>query len=240
MAGRLSGLSEPKLVKKSCWFEPKLMGENGLFELKNVKVAGIIQIDELTIPAHQFTCLIGPSGSGKTTLLRLLNDLSSPDHGEILFKNKSISTMDPLQLRRTVVMVSQAPVIFDGSIGDNLQIGLAFSEKEPASEEDMKNLLELFQLDKRLDEEAEHLSGGEKQRLSWARAMLLDPEVFLLDEPTSALDEDTANTVLSRFRDFAREHSKTVIMITHSKELAQQVAENTIDMSRYSIESGVG
>lgn len=132
-------------------------------------------------------------------------------------------------------MVSQSPVIFDGSIEDNLQIGLSFSEKDPTSAKEMKELLELFLLDKRLDEDAEHLSGGEKQRLSWARAMLLDPEVFLLDEPTSALDEETANTVLLRFRDYVRKKSKTVIMITHSKELAELVSENTIDMSRYSV-----
>lgn len=206
-----------------------------MFQLMNVKVDGILHIDELSIPANQITCIVGPSGSGKSTLLRLLNSLSSPDHGEILFKNKSISSMDPLQLRRSVVMVSQAPVIFDGTIEDNLQIGRTFSEKEPASEEDMNYLLELFSLGKLLDEEAEHLSGGEKQRLSWARAMLLDPEVFLLDEPTSALDEETARTVLLRFRDYVREKSKTVIMITHSQELADQVAENMIDMSRYSV-----
>ncbi|MBT2643544.1 ABC transporter ATP-binding protein [Bacillus sp. ISL-41] len=210
-----------------------------MFELKNVQVDGIILIDELTIPSNQFTCIVGPSGSGKSTLLRLLNDLSNPDDGEILFKSKSISNLDPLQLRRTVVMVSQAPVIFDGSIEDNLQIGRSFSEKEPASAKEMEGMLQLFLLDKRLDEEADHLSGGEKQRLSWARAMLLNPEVFLLDEPTSALDEDTARTVLTRFYDYAKSNLKTVIMITHSKELAGLVAENTIDMSQYSIESGV-
>ncbi|WP_079506739.1 ABC transporter ATP-binding protein [Mesobacillus jeotgali] len=210
-----------------------------MFELKDVKVDGIIHVDTLTIPGNQFTCITGPSGSGKSTLLRMLNDLSSPDQGEILFKNKAISTINPLQLRRTVGMVPQAPVIFDGSIEDNLQIGLAFSEKEPASKKDIEELLQLFLLDKRLDEEADHLSGGEKQRLSWARVMLLDPEVFLLDEPTSALDEDTARTVLLRFLEYVRKHSKTVIMITHSKELAEIVAENKIDMSRYSIEGGM-
>lgn len=210
-----------------------------MFELKNVRVDGILQIEQLTIPENQFTCILGPSGSGKTTLLRLLNDLSSPDEGEIFFKNKPVREIDPLQLRRTVVMVSQAPVIFDGSIEDNLQIGLSFSEKEAAEVSEMKSMLKLFMLDKNLSDEAEHLSGGEKQRLSWARAILLDPEVFLLDEPTSALDEDTARTVLTKFHEYAKKNSKTVIMITHSKELAELVSDNTIDMSQYSIEGGV-
>jgi putative ABC transport system ATP-binding protein len=209
-----------------------------LFELKNVTVNGILQIDQLTIPGNQFTCILGPSGSGKSTLLRLLNDLSSPDEGKIFYKNKPINEFDPLQLRRTVVMVSQAPVIFQGSIEDNLQIGLSFSGKEEASVKEMETMLELFMLDKKLGDEAENLSGGEKQRLSWARAMLLDPEVFLLDEPTSALDEETARTVLTRFFEYAKKRSKTVIMITHSKELAELTAENTIDMSQSSLESG--
>lgn len=210
-----------------------------MFELNNVRVDGILKIEQLMIPENQFTCILGPSGSGKSTLLRLLNDLTSPDEGKILFKNQPVSEIEPLQLRRTVVMVSQAPVIFDGSIEDNLQIGLSFSEKEAAEVPEMESMLKMFMLDKSLSDEAEHLSGGEKQRLSWARAMLLDPEVFLLDEPTSALDEDTARTVLTRFHEYAKKNSKTVIMITHSKELAEFVAENTVDMSQYSIEGGV-
>ncbi|MBS8265814.1 ABC transporter ATP-binding protein [Mesobacillus boroniphilus] len=211
-----------------------------MFELKNVRVNGILQIEQLKIPENQFTCILGPSGSGKSTLLRLLNDLSSPDEGEIFFKNKLINEIEPLQLRRTVVMLSQAPVIFDGSIEDNLQIGLTFSEKKAAEVPEMESMLKLFMLDKKLSEDAEHLSGGEKQRLSWARTMLLDPEVFLLDEPTSALDEETARTVLTRFYEYSKQNAKTVIMITHSRELAELVSENTIDMSQYSIESGVG
>jgi putative ABC transport system ATP-binding protein len=210
-----------------------------MFDLKNVWVDGILQIEHLTIPENQFTCILGPSGSGKSTMLRLLNDLSSPDEGEIFFKSKPVSETDPLQLRRTVVMVPQAPVIFEGSIEDNLQIGLSFSGKEAVDAHEMESLLKLFMLDKKISDEAENLSGGEKQRLSWARAMLLDPEVFLLDEPTSALDEETARTVLTRFYEYAKKNAKTVIMITHSKELAELVAELTIDMSKYSIESGV-
>lgn len=209
-----------------------------MFDLKNVRVDGILQIEQMKIPENQFTCILGPSGSGKSTLLRLLNDLTSPDEGEISFKNKLVSEIDPLHLRRTVVMVSQAPVIFEGSIEDNLQIGLSFSEKEAANVSELESMLKLFMLDKKLSDDAENLSGGEKQRLSWARSMLLDPEVFLLDEPTSALDEDTAHAVLTRFYQYAKRNSKTVIMITHSRELAELVAEQTIDMSRYTIESG--
>jgi putative ABC transport system ATP-binding protein len=207
-----------------------------LFELKNIKVEGILRIDDLTIPSQTFTILLGPSGCGKSTLLRLLNVLSSPDEGSIFFNEKPIANLNPLEFRRSVMMVPQSPVIFDGSIENNLQIGRQFAEKEAASRSEMEKTLEMFLLGKQLHEEAAHLSGGEKQRLSWARAMLLDPEVFLLDEPTSALDENTAETVLKRFYEYAKTQRKTVIMVTHSTELVHLVGENTIDMSAYSLQ----
>lgn len=201
-----------------------------MFKLVNVKRKGILDIRELTFPERKFTVITGPSGSGKSTLLRLLNNLDSPDAGMILFKNESINAINPLALRRSVVMVPQIPVVFDGTIEDNLQIGLVFSEKEPAPIDEMEKVMKMFELDKPLDEKAEHLSGGEKQRLALARAVLLDPEVFLLDEPTSALDEKTAESVMARFSKFVKEKSKTAVMITHSKEIVRLVAEHVIEV----------
>ncbi|WP_210365351.1 ABC transporter ATP-binding protein [Bacillus sp. REN3] len=201
-----------------------------MFELLDVKVDGILNIPQLTIPAGKITVITGPSGSGKSTFLRLLNNLDPADAGTILYKKESILNLEPLSLRRNVVMVPQAPVIFDGTVKDNLEIGLIFAEKELPSVAEMEKALKLFELDKPLNEEAEHLSGGEKQRLALARAVLLDPEVYLLDEPTSALDEETAESVMSSFCAYARKQAKTVIMVTHSKEIAELAAENEIEI----------
>src|SRR5699024_6756973 len=139
---------------------------------------------------------VGQSGSGKSTLLRLLNNLISPDAGKIHYQDESLHKIDPVLLRRKITMVAQTPVIFDGTVRDNLLIGLRFSEKEPVTDQIMVRMLKTMKLDKKLETDAADLSGGEKQRLALARVMLLDAEVFLLDEPSSALDDTTAKEVI--------------------------------------------
>ena len=96
----------------------------------------------------------------------------------------------------------------------------------------MVKALETVQLQKSLDEGAENLSGGEKQRLALARLLLLNPEVYLLDEPTSALDEEAELTVMSRFLEEVKREKGTVIMITHSKQLADICAEKRIVLKK--------
>lgn len=96
----------------------------------------------------------------------------------------------------------------------------------------MVKALETVQLQKSLDESAENLSGGEKQRLALARLLLLNPEVYLLDEPTSALDEEAELTVMGRFLEKVKREKGTVIMITHSKQLADMCAEERIVLKK--------
>jgi len=147
------------------------------FQLEQVKYKDILKIDKLQIPETKITCIIGESGSGKTTLLRLLNNLISPDEGSIFYKGRNIEDIDPIQLRREVVMLPQNPTVFSGSVKDNLLIGLEFAEKDKVRDEVLSEILRLAQLDKPLSTIASTLSGGEKQRLALARIMLLEPEV---------------------------------------------------------------
>lgn len=201
-----------------------------VFRLKGVKAREVLSIPELTIPAGKITCIVGESGSGKTTLLRLLNQLDSPDEGEIWLDNQPSSVTDPVEWRRNAVMVPQDPVMFDGTVEDNLQIGLSFAAKPAASSEQMKQALQLVCLDKDLTQDVEKLSGGEKQRLALARAVLMNPIALLLDEPTSALDEDTAKKVMDHLTAFIRENGKTLVMITHSRYIAETYADVVIEM----------
>jgi putative ABC transport system ATP-binding protein len=212
-----------------------LKGEAYLFKLENVKVTGILNIENLTIPDKTITCILGPSGSGKSTLLRLLNNLVSPDSGELWYKEQAIMEINPIQLRRRIVMVPQTPVIFDGTVKENLLIGSAFSEKDPPSSHELEEAIQMCLLKKDLKESADHLSGGEKQRLSLARAILMKPEVFLLDEPSSALDEETAHIVIQRMVEHVKCHSQTLIMVTHDKEIANMVSDNHIEITKYSV-----
>lgn len=210
------------------------------FLIKNLKVKTIISIKELTIPSQKITCIVGPSGSGKSTFMRLLNNLDNPDEGEIFYQNENIQTIDPIKLRRNVTMVPQSPVIYEGTIKDNLLVGLKFSEKETASDVQLENSLQLMRLNKDLDTAAKDLSGGEKQRLALARGMLLSAEVYLLDEPSSSLDDKTATDVINAFMKKMKEHNKTVIMVTHDKKLAEQISDNIIYMDKYSISKDNG
>jgi putative ABC transport system ATP-binding protein len=201
-----------------------------MFEIKDLKYKNVLNIKYIVIPEHKVSCIVGQSGSGKTTLMRMLNKLISPDAGNILFKGAELSMVDSVELRRKVVMLSQSPIVFDGSIRENLQIGLRFAEKNEATEAEMLEVLKLVHLNKSLDENANKLSGGEKQRLSLGRVILLKPDVFLLDEPSSALDEDTEQLIIEAVVEYSKKNNKTVIMVTHSKKVASTFADNIIEI----------
>lgn len=202
-----------------------------MFEVKNIKFKDILEIPFLKIN-KPITCIVGSSGSGKTTLLRMLNCLNVPEEGTILYNNQEISKMDTVKLRRNVVMLGQTPVIYSGSIEDNLQIGLEFSKKLPASESAMKETLTRVELNKQLSEGCSNLSGGEKQRLCLARVMLMDADTYLLDEPSAALDKETEQFIIDNFSKFVLENKKELIMVTHSEQIAQKFPDSIIRIEK--------
>lgn len=203
-----------------------------MFTLKNVKYKHILDIAELHIENSKVTCIVGESGSGKSTLLRLLNKLISCDSGEILYKGQPINTINSIELRRNVVMLPQLPAIFPGTVRDNLLIGLKFAEKPAVNDVKLQQVLNFVHLNKELGDESDKLSGGEKQRLALGRIILLDPEVFLLDEPSSALDEDTERIIMEKLVAYTKERNRTLIMVTHSKKVAQTYSDRTIEITQ--------
>ena len=202
-----------------------------LFELTDVTYAGILDLPEAGIPEGKVTCIYGESGAGKTTVLRLLNNLITPDTGSITFKGKNLMDYDPVELRRTVVMLGQNPAMFPGTLGENLQIGRLFAEKEPVSDDQLRAMLEWVQLKKPLQGDVDTLSGGEKQRVALGRVLLMDPEVLLLDEPSSALDEDTEHLVIERLVEWAREKQRTLIMVTHARWVVDTYGDERLELA---------
>lgn len=198
-----------------------------MFEVNSLKFKNILDISFLCIN-KPITCIVGSSGSGKTTLLRMLNALNAPDNGRIIYNNNDISKMDTLKLRRRVVMLGQTPVIYSGSIEDNLQIGLYFSKMLPASISKMKESLKRVELNKCLSDSCANLSGGEKQRLCLARVMLMDAETYLLDEPSAALDKETEQFIIENLSRFVLENNKQLIMVTHSEQIAEKFSGSII------------
>lgn len=201
-----------------------------MFTFHDVHVGTILDIPHLRIPAGQVTCIVGRSGAGKSTLLKLLNRMMSPDQGEILYRDTPISGIDPVALRREVVMLPQTPVMFDGTVRDNLLVGLRFSERPDIDDASLRDILEVVDLSKNLDQDASSLSGGEKQRVALGRILAMRPEAALLDEPSSALDAGTERIVIERLIAAAREHGITIIMVTHSRAMAEQVADRLIEV----------
>lgn len=209
-----------------------------MFKIENLKYKNILDIESLVIPNEKITSILGASGSGKTTLLRHLNKLITPDSGNIFYFHKSLVGINSIELRRKVVMLSQNPAIFPGTIKDNLLLGLKFSEKPLAIESKLDEILKMIKLNKSLNENAENLSGGEKQRLALGRVILMEPEVFLLDEPSSALDEETANLLIEKLVTYVKSTNKTLIMVTHSKAIASKFSDNIIDISNGKVVKG--
>lgn len=199
-----------------------------MFEFHNVKFEDILNIENLTINSNEVTCIIGPSGSGKSTLLRLINKLISPTKGYISIDGEDIANIDSITYRRRVPMLAQNPVTFPGTVRDNLLMGRKFQEKNLLSDDILNKALESVKLDKSLGEDIDNLSGGEAQRLAIARLMLCDSEVYLLDEPSSALDDLTEDFVIKTMVDMAREKNKTIIYVTHSKDMADKYSDKLI------------
>ncbi len=209
-----------------------------MFHIKNVQYKSILNINELTIETGKITCIVGESGSGKTTFLKLLNHLINFEQGQINYRGEDLKKLDAIALRREVILVPQNPVIFPGTVRDNLQIGLLFSKKEPASDERLLEEIHRLGLYKQLDDQTDTFSGGEKQRLALARVLLMEPEVLLLDEPTSALDDNTVDKVMDRILDYVKSRKKTLVMVTHSRQLAQTLGETIITLDDGSV-SGI-
>lgn len=201
-----------------------------MFTFENVRYKDILDIDKLKIDLGKVTCITGPSGSGKSTFLRLINKLISPDSGVIALDGENIANIDSVTYRRRVPMLSQSPVTFPGTIRDNLLIGRKFQGKDSLNDDKLLKALKAVSLKEPLDKNIENLSGGEQQRVSIARLMLLDSEIYLLDEPSSALDDITEDFVIKSMVDMARDENKTIIYVTHSNSMAKKYSDSVINI----------
>lgn len=201
-----------------------------MFDIIGLQYKHILKIERLTLD-HPITCIVGASGSGKTTLLRHLNRLCDPDAGEIRYHGAPLSALDPVALRRRVVMLGQTAVLYDGTVGDNLQIGLTFAQKPAATEREMRAALERVGLEKTPGDWCDKLSGGEKQRLCLARVLLMDAETYLLDEPSAALDRETEDFVVSHLAGFVGERGRSLVIVTHSEQVSGRFSGSVVRMA---------
>jgi len=168
---------------------------------------------------------VGPNGAGKSTLLLSLARLIKPERGDILFNEIPVEGESDLAYRRRIALVLQDPLLFDTSVFDNVAAGLRFrglhkNDIAPRVETWLERLGIIHLKNRRADE----LSGGEGQRVSLARALVLAPELLLLDEPFGALDPPTRNRLFEDLRRILPESGTTTIFITHNLPEARQLA----------------
>jgi len=171
--------------------------------------------------------IVGPSGSGKSSLLRLLNRLDEPTRGTVYLDGVDYRQIAPRELRRRVGMVMQRPFLFPGTVAENLRFGPR-QRGEELSDARMEELLAGVLLAGFAGRDVANLSGGEAQRVSFARTLANSPEVLLLDEPTSALDEEAKREVEGVIRRIGSEQGIPCVLVTHDVGQAARLAERAL------------
>lgn len=183
---------------------------------------------DLTVYKGEFVSIVGASGSGKSTLMNIIGVLDRPTEGEYRLDGLDISALKDQELSRirnqkigfvfrTYNLISRTSAL------KNVELPMMYAgigRKERAQR--ARHYLEMVGMEERMSHKPDELSGGQKQRVSIARAMANDPSIILADEPTGALDSKTGRRIMDIFHRLNREEGKTIVLITHSNELAAE------------------
>ena len=203
----------------------KLSNINKSFD--NIKKIKVLRKLSYTFKKGKIYSLMGPSGSGKSTLLNLLSLIDKPSSGSISFENKQINFKDSnqndiLRANKIGIIYQQDNLLPDFTALENIYLaGLAVGEKRDLSISKANNLLKKFGLLNRSDHYPSQLSGGEKQRISIARALINNPEIILADEPTGSLDLDTAKVIFNTIKKQINSN-RIIIFATHNRFFANK------------------
>lgn len=193
--------------------------ENELTILKNIS---------LSVDKGEFVAIVGASGSGKSTFMNMIGALDRPTSGTYKLNGFSVEEMDDDQLseirNKEIGFVFQNfNLIPRNSALKNVELPMFYSGVSPNKRtQRAKELLEIVGMDDRMHHQPNELSGGQKQRVAIARALANDPSILLADEPTGALDSKTGIMVMDLFVRINAEENRTIILITHSDELASK------------------
>ena len=182
----------------------------------------------LTVSEGEFVSVVGASGSGKSTLMNIIGALDRPTEGNytldgvdvIAAKDRELSTIRNRKIGfvfQTYNLISKTNALKNVEM-PMLYAGIPGKQRIARA----KELLELVEMQERMRHLPEELSGGQKQRVAIARAMANDPAIILADEPTGALDSKTGRMVMDLFHKLHKEEGKTIVLITHSPELAEE------------------
>ncbi len=183
---------------------------------------------DLTVREGEFVSIVGQSGSGKSTLMNVIGALDRPTEGEYFLNGVDMFRADDEDL--SAIRCKEIGFVFQTynlvartTALKNVELPMLYSNT-PRSirRKRAKELLAMMEMEERMSHTPDELSGGQKQRVAIARAMANDPAIILADEPTGALDSGTGRMIMDIFHRLNKEQGKTIVLITHSNELAEE------------------
>jgi len=210
----------------------------GLLEFKKVtkSFGNIKALDDVSFKVNEgeFVFVVGPSGAGKTTLLRLILGEVRPTAGEIVFDGRNIANLKsnevPLHRQKIGVVFQDFKLLPERTIRENIEVALAVKEvAESKWKGIVDEVLKMVGLSERSELFPAQLSGGEVQRVSLARALVVDPKLIFADEPTGNLDWDTGEEIMKLFSKINKE-GKTIIVSSHNKDIIERMAKRVIKL----------
>ncbi|TRZ88997.1 MAG: phosphate ABC transporter ATP-binding protein [Methanosarcinales archaeon] len=183
---------------------------------------------DLVIRRGEIFALMGPSGAGKTTLLRILNLFEKPTYGCLVFEGIRLNgtQTEKINARRKMSLLFQTPSVFNASVFENVAYGLKVRGADKRTiEKKVLNALTIVGLEGKEQQRARTLSGGEAQRMAFARAIVYDPNILLLDEPTSSLDPANVAMIEEIIKRIRRERGTTIVFATHNIYQVKRIAD---------------
>jgi ATP-binding cassette subfamily B (MDR/TAP) protein 1 len=198
----------------------------------------------LVVEPGQTVALCGASGSGKSTAIQLLERFYDPDQGSVLLDGVNLRELNVRWMRQQIGLVSQEPVLFSGTIADNIALGKpGATQDEIEAAAQMANAHDFISkfpdgYNSNVGEKGGQLSGGQKQRIAIARAMIKDPAVLLLDEATSALDTESERLVQNALDNLLTKRKRTTIMIAHRLSTIQNADKICVVSNGAIVEEG--
>ena len=182
----------------------------------------------LTVNKGEFVSIVGESGSGKSTLMNIIGVLDRQTQGNYYLEGQDVNGMSDevrsaIRNRRIGFVFQNFNLLPRANALKNVMVPLLYGEEHSKNgKEHAMEMLKMVGMEDRADHRPNELSGGQKQRVAIARAMINDPAIILADEPTGALDSKTGHMAMDLFHKLHEEQGKTIVLITHSQELAQE------------------
>ncbi|EAC9490946.1 ATP-binding cassette domain-containing protein, partial [Listeria monocytogenes] len=205
-------------------------------QVSKIYKGGKVAVEDvnLSFEKGEFICFIGTSGSGKTTCMRMINRMTDPSKGKILINGKSVTEINPVELRRQIGYVIQSIGLMPHmTIRENITLVqklLKVSQEE--RNKTAERMIDLVELPREmLDRYPNELSGGQQQRIGVVRALAADQDVILMDEPFGALDPITRDSLQDLVKDLQERLGKTVVFVTHDMDEALKLASRIVIMS---------